>query len=215
MAGEDRRTDEEIVEDFLDGDTASFRALIERHHDPLLHFLVRLTGKRHLAEDVFQDTFLQVHQSIESFDTARRFKPWLFTIAANKARDALRKVKRRPAVSLSAGIGGNEDAQSYVDLMQIDIPAPGEGIEETELSELVQEAVDTLTPRMREVLLLAYFQRMTYAQIAEVCGIPVGTVKSRLHAAVAAFAKAWQSQQEQRSENAERARDAHNQREHG
>lgn len=188
------RTDAELVEDYLAHDTAAFRLLIERYHDPLLGFLVRLTGSRHTAEDVFQDTFLQVHQSIESFDTSRTFKPWLFTIAANKGRDALRKLKRRRAVSLNTPLGADSGAE-MVDLLQINIPDVSAPLDTADLSVQVQAAIDTLPPRLREILLLAYFQRMTYAQIADAFEIPIGTVKSRLHAAVAAFAKAWQATQ--------------------
>ena len=194
------RTDEELVEDVLDGDVAAFRGLIERHHDALFRFLYRLTGNRQMAEDVFQDAFLQVHQSLDTFDSSRRFKPWLFTIAANKGRDALRKANRRKTVSLSAPVV-EEGGKSFVDLMEIDLPDVSSPMEEAERSAKVQRAIDELSPRLREILLMAYFQKMTYAQIAELFGIPIGTVKSRLHSAVAAFAKAWQELNEKKSEN--------------
>ncbi len=194
------RTDEELVEDVLDGDVAAFRGLIERHHDALFRFLFRLTGNRQMAEDVFQDAFLQVHQSLDTFDSSRRFKPWLFTIAANKGRDALRKANRRKTVSLSAPVV-EEGGKSFVDLMEIDLPDVSSPMEEAERSAKVQRAIDELSPRLREILLMAYFQKMTYAQIAELFGVPIGTVKSRLHSAVAAFAKAWQELNEKKSEN--------------
>lgn len=207
MADAFERTDEELVEDYLDGDIGAFRLLVERYHDPLLHFLMRLLGNRQAAEDVFQDSFLQVHQSLESFDRSRSFKPWLFTIAANKGRDALRKSNRRSAVSLSSRAGDGEGAE-LIDLMEVEIPGPGSRLEAEETSRLVQRAVDSMPPRLREILLLAYFQRLTYNQVAEQLGIPVGTVKSRLHAAVASFAKAWQEQVRERSRSdAARARE--------
>jgi len=193
------RTDEELVEDYLAGDVGAFRAIIDRFHDPLFRFLFRLMGNRQSAEDVFQDTFLQIHQSLDTFDSSRRFKPWLFTIAANKGRDSLRKQNRRAAVSLTSragdGMGG-----ALVDLLAIDIPNTDSQLEAQEQSRMVQAAIDTLSPRLREALLLAYFQKFTYQQLAESLGIPLGTVKSRLHAAVAAFAKAWQEQVEQARE---------------
>jgi RNA polymerase sigma factor (sigma-70 family) len=89
------QTDEQLFERYRKGDNASFRALIERHHDELLHFLIRLVGDRQAAEDVFQETFLQIHQSAAGFDMERRFRPWMFTIAANKGRDWLRRKARR------------------------------------------------------------------------------------------------------------------------
>lgn len=203
-------TDEQLAADYLSGDAPAFRALIERYHDPLLRFLIRLTGQRQLAEDVFQETFLQVHQSLGGFDQERRFKPWLFTIAANKGRDALRRVGRRPAVSLSSPLGssGDADAGSLVDLMEIEIPHASTRMEKQEQSAMVQRALDRLSPRLKEILLLSYFQKLSYAQLAEMLAIPLGTVKSRLHAAVASFANAWQEEVESArvGEDARRAR---------
>lgn len=192
MAQDLHPTDEALVEEYLGGDSGAFRTLIERYHDPLLRFLFRLTGSTQTAEDVFQDTFLQVHQSLGSFDLSRSFKPWLFTIAANKGRDALRKNHRRAAVSLSARYG-QEQGDALVDLLEIELPGPGSRLEAQEQSVRVQTAIDSIPVRLREILLLSYFQKLTYAQLAESLGIPIGTVKSRLHAAVAAFAKAWQA----------------------
>ncbi len=205
MADIDRRTDEELLEAYRTGEAAAFPTLIQRYHDDLLRFLVRISGSRATAEDAFQETFLQVHLSAETFDISRKFKPWLFTIAANKARDALRKNSRRRALDLSAPIsqngggnggggssGGDQGGRTFVDLLEIDVPAPGARIEDEEQAGLVQQAVDSLPWSLREILLLAYFQRMSYGQIADSLEIPLGTVKSRLHAAVAAFAKKWQ-----------------------
>ena len=187
------RTDEELVEDYLDGEAGAFRLLVERYYDSLTRFLSRMMGDQTAAEDVFQDAFLQAHQALDSFDATRRFRPWLFTIAANKARDALRKSGRRRTLSLSATVSDRSGA-SFVDLMAIDLPGPDFALETEEQSAMVQRAIDAMTPRLREILLLAYFQKMSYAQIAELFDIPVGTVKSRLHAAVASFAKRWQEQ---------------------
>lgn len=189
----DPRTDEKLLEAYRRGETAALRELIERYQTDLLRFLTRLTGDRQSAEDVFQETFLQVHLFADSFDTSRRFKPWVFTIAANKARDLLRKKSRRQTVHLSAPVrgGSGDTGTSYVDLMEIDVPAPDAGLDAQERDALVQRAVEAMSPPLREILLLAYFQRLSYAQVAEELGIPLGTVKSRLHAAVASFAREW------------------------
>ncbi len=143
---------------------------------------------------MFQETFLQIHVSADSFDVTRRFRPWLFTIAANKGRDYLRRKGRRRTVELSApvgGSGGDGRSGSFVDLMEIDVPAPDEPMDLRERDRQVQAALEELSPPLREILLLAYFQRLSYAQIADDLGIPLGTVKSRLHSAVASFARAW------------------------
>lgn len=198
-ANRTNRTDEQLVSDYRGGKTDAFEELVRRHHDDLLRFLIRLVGNRALAEDAFQEAFLQVHLSAETFDTSRRFKPWLFTIAANKGRDALRRSMRRRTLDLSAPVGGpgadSQDggARTFVDLMEIDVDPPDRALDDRERDELVQRAVDQMPPTLREILLLAYFQRLPYNQIADSLQIPLGTVKSRLHAAVAAFAKQWKA----------------------
>ncbi|MCG3125150.1 MAG: hypothetical protein GIKADHBN_03682 [Phycisphaerales bacterium] len=192
-------TDEELIRRVRAGDRESFRTLIERYEVELLNFLIRLVGDRAAAEDVFQEAFLQVHQSIGSFDVERTFRPWLFTIAANKGRDYLRKKGRQRTVDLSAPISGSgvsgddPSGATFVDLMEIDLPGPGEALDAQERDRRVQEAVQSLPLSLREILLLSYFQKLSYAQIAEELEIPLGTVKSRLHAAVASFAKKWKS----------------------
>ncbi len=188
-------SDEALFERYRGGDIEALRAVIERHHDDLLGFLIRLVGDRHAAEDVFQDTFLQIHHSASTFGATRRFRPWLFTIAANKGRDYLRRKGRRHELELSApvgkGSGDDESGPSFVDLLEVDVPTPDAGSLGRERDELVQRALSRLSPPLREILLLSYFQRLSYQQIADDLSIPLGTVKSRLHAAVAAFAKNW------------------------
>jgi RNA polymerase sigma-70 factor (ECF subfamily) len=193
------RTDNELLLAHRAGEPGAMEALIRRHHDDLLRFLERLVGDKTAAQDVFQDTFLQVHVSADTFDASRRFKPWLFTIAANKARDLLRKNNRRRTLDLSAPVGGSsgsggsgDDGQTrFIDLMEISVIQPQDAAQRVELQAAVQAAVQRLSPTLREVLLLAYFQKLSYSQIADALEIPLGTVKSRLHAAVAAFAKSW------------------------
>ena len=133
------------------------------------------------------------NQSSDSFDTSRRFKPWLFTIAANKARDHLRRRARRPSVPLDAKVGGGDGPLSFVDLMADDLPGPDQNIQSQERSQLIRQTVARMPEHLSEILLLAYFQKMSYGQIAEILQIPLGTVKSRLHTAVGTFAKMWKS----------------------
>lgn len=201
----DPASDEALFEQYRGGDRKAFRTLIERHQPELLRFLVRLVGEQAGAEDVFQDAFLQIHLSADTFDATRRFRPWLFTIAANKARDHLRKKGRRRTLELSAPVDrdrgdGEGSAGAFVDLMEVRVPAPDEALDNEETNRQVQRALDGLPFILREILLLAYFQRISYAQIADELGIPLGTVKSRLHAAVAAFAKKWNTMNEKPSE---------------
>lgn len=190
------RSDELLLEGYLNGDLPAFQRLVERYQRELYHFLVRFLGDRAAAEDVFQETFLQVHQSGEQFDLSRRFRPWLFTIAANKARDLMRSQARRPTSPLQAEIspGEGEGGGQFIDLMSADIPTPDEPLSREELQQAVQGTVMALPDHLREILLLSYFHQFPYKQIADILDIPLGTVKSRLHAAVATFAERWKQQ---------------------
>ena len=191
-AQRDQRTDEQLLAEYRDGDRASFALLVERYQRELYHFLVRFMGDRVLADDVFQETFLQVHQSAAQFDSSRRFRPWLFTIAANKARDMIRSNNRRPTSALQASIAPSEDSGGeFIDLLKAADDLPGVSLERKELQTKVQQTVQGMPEHLREILLLSYFHQFPYKQISDILDIPLGTVKSRLHAAVAHFADQW------------------------
>jgi RNA polymerase sigma-70 factor (ECF subfamily) len=192
--GRGGRSDEQLLADYRAGDKSSFSELVGRYQRELYHFLVRFLGNRAAAEDVFQETFLQVHQSAEQFDPQRRFRPWLFTIAANKARDLIRSQARRPTNPLQASISpGDDESGEFIDLMQSVNAVPSEPLEREELQKQVQTTVTGMPEHLREILLLSYFHQFPYKQISEILDIPLGTVKSRLHAAVAHFADRWRA----------------------
>lgn len=186
-------TDERLLAAHLAGDERAFRELVRRYERDLFNFLYRFTNQRAAADDLFQETFLQVHVSADTFDLSRRFKPWLFTVAANKARDFLRRRQRRKTVPLLASVDGEEGGQAFVDLMQADVPVPEQTADANETAQMVREAVAEMPDHLREVLLLAYFERMPYKEVAETLNVPLGTVKSRLHTAVATFAELWKA----------------------
>ncbi|MAX23660.1 MAG: RNA polymerase subunit sigma-70 [Phycisphaeraceae bacterium] len=190
-------TDEHLIALYCEGDREAFAALLKRYRQELFAFLYRFLGSRAAAEDVFQDTFLQIHLRAERFETDRQLKPWLFTIAANKARDYLRRNKRHNNVSLDAptpaspGSGGSGSGATFVDLMQAQTVQPDESLSDQEKRDMVRQVIDNLPQHQREVLVLAYFHQLAYKDMAEALDVPLGTVKSRLHAAVANFAKQW------------------------
>lgn len=187
------RSDEQLLTAYLGGEREAFASLVERYRHELHGFLARFLGSNAAADDVFQETFLQVHLAAGTFDRERSFKPWLFTIAANKARDWHRRQKRRRAASLDAPVGNDAEGARMVDLMEAEAEAPSASMEAAETRDRVKVVVDGMPPMYREVLQLNYFQKMSYQQIAEVLGVPLGTVKSRLHAAVASFAESWKA----------------------
>lgn len=186
--------DEELLRRHLDGDAAAFRALVERYHRELFQFALRYTSSKAVADDIVQEAFLQLHLSAPTFDPARRLKPWLFTITANKARDQFRSRARRREVPLDAQVGGEEDAgQRFLNLIADDSAEPDLPIQSTEQQEIVRKVVEELPPHLAEILLLGYYHALPYKDIADILGIPLGTVKSRLHAAVTQFGQRYRA----------------------
>ena len=191
MKSREHISDEQLLLRYTRGDLEAFTTLVKRYERELFAFLARFLGDSTLAEDVFQETFLQIHLSADSFDVSRRLKPWLFTIAANKARDAMRRRFRRPAAELDAPVASGQDDVHFIDLIPANIPSPTERIENHEASEAVQRIIRQMPENLKIVLLLSYFHEFAYKEIAEVLTVPLGTVKSRLHLAVKEFARQW------------------------
>jgi len=189
-------SDNELLERHLAGEPDAFAALVNRYRRELFSFLARFTGSAALAEDVFQEAFLQLHISAGAFDLSRRLKPWLYTIAANKARDALRSRSRHQTAPLDAQMSTADESRTYADLIPSNIPAPDESILNLEARQAVQSIVRDMPDDLRNVVILCYFQELPYKDVAEVLELPLGTVKSRLHTAVKHFAKKWKSQAE-------------------
>ena len=182
--------DEELLTAHLAGKAGAFDALVARYVDGLYGFFQRFVGNAAAADDLVQETFLQVHLSANSFDTQRSFKPWLFTIAANKGRDYMRSRGRRPAQSLDA-TGGDHDGPSPAAQLPGSDAAVGEPTESEERVQLVRKMISLMPEHLQLILILGYYQRLPYAEMAEILDIPVGTVKSRLHSAVSYFSRLW------------------------
>ncbi len=190
-----QRRDEELLADHLAGRPDAFEILVSRYVDALFGFFKRFVGNAAVAEDLVQETFLQVHLSAGAFDPQRRFKPWLFTVAANKARDYMRARGRRPMQSLDASPDSREPGAAAAERIEDAGPASVEQVEADETAARVRGVIASLPEHLGLILVLGHFQRLPYAEIAEILEIPVGTVKSRLHSAVNQFAAAWLEQE--------------------
>jgi RNA polymerase sigma-70 factor (ECF subfamily) len=200
QAGTESASDEQLLAGFLAGDDKAFTALVERYSQELFQFVARFVRSPAAAEDVLQETFVQVYQAAAGFDPSRRFRPWMFTIAANKARDYLRGRARKKEVPLTTVSSSDSSEEvSYLDFLSDPSSAPGEKLEADERQEVVRSIVTQMPDHLREVLVLGYYHRFPYREMAEVLSIPLGTVKSRLHAAVSYFAEAYRREEEARS----------------
>ena len=188
-------TDSELLTRYMAGEEGAFRELVNRYKNSLYAFLRRFLNQQDLVEDVFQETFLQLYMSKESFDTSRPLRPWLFTIAANKAKDALRKMQRQPSIDLGAiADAGDVSIDDVVNLLDSYKTTPVEEVSKDETAQRVREIIANMPEKLRGILILAYFEQFSYKQMAEILSIPIGTVKSRLHTAVAHFTKKWKAE---------------------
>lgn len=193
------RSDEELLKLFRAGNASAFDALVHRYEGELFGYLNRYLRNRELAEDTFQTTFMTVYQKAETFEEGKRFKPWLYAIATNQAIDASRKRKRRQTISLENEWDSGESsakAGSLRDVLESNNEKPDSLVMMDEKKVQVRKAIDTLPENLRQVLLLAYFHEFKYQEISEVLDIPLGTVKSRLHAALEKFQQSWERMQD-------------------
>ena len=186
-------TDEELLLGYCaSGDRDLFAELVRRYERELYSYLRRYLGDAEMAEDAFQAAFLQVHLKCEKFESGRAFRPWLYTIATNQAIDAQRRSRRHRMVSLDrAGHTDGDEVGKLLDLLVSHEAAPTAQLAADERKEWIGRAIGELPQVLRDVIQLVYFQDMKYREAADTLDIPVGTVKSRMHAAVARLSEAW------------------------
>jgi RNA polymerase sigma-70 factor (ECF subfamily) len=135
---------------------------------------------------------MQLYVSRETFDLSKPLSPWLFTIAANKAKDALRRRQRVDSTNLGSLFDNEEHSiDDVLNTLDHDDHMPYDDLIREETAAQVKRVIARMPARLREILLLAYFQKLPYGEVAGILGIPVGTVKSRLHTAVGQFAERW------------------------
>ena len=177
-------SDEALAERARDGDVRAFELLVTRYQAPLFNYLRRMIGNASEAEDVFQDTFMKVYRHLDRFRPDGRFRSWLYRIATNTCRDALRAGN---CAGSSAGRGPEPRDAPPVERYASRAPNPAEKAAEAELAERLARAVEALPMKHRAVFLMARYDGMSYEEIAESLRIPVGTVKSRMNTAVNAL----------------------------
>ena len=171
-------SDEDLMSQFQAGTVEAFNILVDRYSDRLMQYLYRFLGDKKRCEDLLQETFLRVHRNRHSYRRIAKFSTWLYTIAGNLARSEYRKRKRRRMQSIQSV---NRDNEEY----EMEIPdesfSPDKHAESTIQDQYIQEAMNEIPPAFREVVVLRDIQQLAYDEIAEITGLPMGTVKSRIN----------------------------------
>ena len=186
-------SDEDLIACFRRGQREAFGVLVRRYERELYGYLARYLGDSSLADDVFQNTFLQLYTKLGMYTAGRPVRPWLYTIATHQAIDALRRGGRHQAISLDQEREDQlaADLPQLLTVLQSREPGPIDQVQGEERRQLVRSSVDQLPEFLRSVVILAYYQGLKYRDIADILDIPVGTVKSRLHTALLRLQEAW------------------------
>ncbi len=185
-------TDEQILVRYREsGDEGLFAVLVSRYERELYSYLRRYLGNAEHAEDAFQATFLQLHLKCDQFEEGRRLRPWLYMIATNKAIDLQRRNRRHQLVSLNGSSSADDETGRLIDVLIGNEPTPPSELNRTEHGDWISETLANLPEHLRLVVNLVYYQGLKYREAAEVLSIPVGTVKSRLNAAITRMTTEW------------------------
>ena len=189
------KPDSELMLEFQQTDSVqAFAELVSRHKKPLINFFYRLVWDEYLAEDLSQEVFCRIFIHRKNYKAQAKFTTYLFRIARNLWIDHQRAHGKLPPIgSLSAHVGTDDGDEELIDgIAAPEHPEPYEN--QPELAQRLQDALDRLSDEQRLVFILAKNQGMRYAEIADALGIPVGTVRSRMHTSVQKLQKMLRKQ---------------------
>lgn len=170
----------ELVSRFLGGEADAFSRLVELYKDRVHQFIICLLGPDRESEDIAQEVFIQIYKSLGSFRRESAFGTWAYSLTRNVCRRRLRDRGRE------SGLFAEKDEDRE---LPDNAPSVETAFERREDGQLVRAAVDGLSPLHRSVLFLSCWERLSYEEIAAALDIPVGTVRSRIHNAIAALAR--------------------------
>ncbi len=170
----------QVVRRCMDGDSGAWAELVRSHHRRVYALCYRFTGNSADAEDMTQDVFLKIYSNLASFDGSRgSLQVWITTMTRNLLVDNFRRTKNQRVTSSLDEEREDGDLRP-VDRLMAGGPTPHEFAAQKELAKMVQDALACVSPELREAVILRDLQDMDYKEIAQVLGIPEGTVKSRI-----------------------------------
>lgn len=171
-------SDEELIKVFQDENTIeAYEILVKRYKDPLMNFVFRFVGDKDACTDIVQDTMIKFYLNKDSYKSFAKFSTWIYTIAGNLAKNELKRRKRRTILSLS----NNDDEKAAIQVEDKSFFAPDISADSSLKSEIIQKALLKVKPVYREVVILRDIQGFSYEEIADITGLSIGTVKSRIN----------------------------------
>lgn len=183
------RTDEEIALSVQNGDAGAFGILVERYVPKMIRYAKKFLFGYHDAEDLVQEVFIKAYANIQSFNTKRPFSPWLYRIAHNEFVNAIKKKGREPIYFFDP-----DTLLPHLSSLQ----TPVSELLDAELKNFLEECLDKLKPKYRELLVLYFYEEMDYRTISDVLEIPISTVGVRLKRAKEQLAKIYNNSHHER-----------------
>lgn len=169
--------DEELIKEFQDNNTIeAYELLVKRYKDPLINFVYRFLGDRDICTDVVQDTMIKFYLNKDSYKSFAKFSTWIYTIAGNLAKNELKRRKRRSFLSLHT-----DDDEAPVQIEDKTFIAPDRYTDGAIKNKMIQRALLKVKPVYREVVILRDIEAFSYEEIADITGLSIGTVKSRIN----------------------------------
>jgi len=170
-------TDEVLIKEYQDSNTLeAYEILVKRFKDPLMNFVYRFVGDRDVCTDVVQETMIKFYLNKDSYRSFAKFSTWIYTIAANLAKNELKRRKRRVIFSID-----NSDDEKSPQIEDKMFMAPDRAADSEIKNEIIQKALLKVKPVYREVVILRDIQDLSYEEISEITGLTIGTVKSRIN----------------------------------
>lgn len=170
-------TDEELILEFQQNNTVkAYEILVQRYKNPLTNFVFRFLGDYEACLDIVQETMIKVYRNKDSYKSIAKFSTWIYTIAGNLARTEYQRRKRRNIFSINS-YGEDEEGFDIPDESNRPDVTTDSGIK----NEIIQKALLKVSDAYRDMVILRDIQELSYEEIAEVTGVNVGTVKSRIN----------------------------------
>lgn len=172
-----------LVRRCIAGDAEAWEEIVRSHSRRIYNICYRFTGSADKADDLAQEVFIKMYRTLASFDADKgAFTTWITTMTRNLLVDHFRKSKQdRATDSLDAGLGEEEDSATLSDRIPDTAPSADDRVQRRETQEMVQKAIQKLSPELREAVILRDLQDMDYKEIAQALKVPEGTVKSRIN----------------------------------
>jgi len=171
-------SDEDLMEKFQSGYEEAFNILIDRYTDRVHNFLYRYTHNHQDCEDLVQETFLRIYRSRNSYERIAKFSTWMYTIAINLAKSLHKKKQKMTKISMHKDPNDEEDRE--IDIIDPNL-TPDNVVNERMCVDQVEKALQKISEEFREVVVLRDIQQLSYEEITEITGLPMGTVKSRIN----------------------------------